>query len=340
MAEKIHLTKEYERDVSLVVEGLWAQKLALSVVDHLKLELPYKPMSVFYATGENLQTWENEKAIQWYRDRLLEENRKGPEFIKKIISNYEVLLEQIEVYWKNGPITDVSKLIAYKKLVEKASELFSLWYYPVSDDRTPQNVKDLLVDLRTDDAFFGRNDVFIKGCAGLRGVKPESAGLIFPEEFPNIPDNKILEKRSRGTVLVDGTDNIVISLKEFASKHPEYIFEGLFDSVSSAKEVRGQSAYKGRATGKVRVIKNKIQMKDMQKGEILVSPMTTPDFLPAMKKASAFVTDEGGIVCHAAIVAREMKKPCIVGTKIATKVFKDGDMVEVDAEKGIVRILK
>jgi pyruvate,water dikinase len=59
-----------------------------------------------------------------------------------------------------------------------------------------------------------------------------------------------------------------------------------------------------------------------------------------MQKAAAFVTDEGGLTCHAAIVAREMKKPCIIGTKIATKVLKDGDMVEVDANKGIVKILK
>ena len=59
-----------------------------------------------------------------------------------------------------------------------------------------------------------------------------------------------------------------------------------------------------------------------------------------MKKAGAFVTNEGGITCHAAIVAREMKKPCIIGTKIATKVLKDGDLVEVDAENGVVRVIK
>ncbi len=59
-----------------------------------------------------------------------------------------------------------------------------------------------------------------------------------------------------------------------------------------------------------------------------------------MKRAAAFVTDEGGITCHAAIVAREMKKPCVIGTKIATQIFKDGDMVEVDAQRGVVRIIK
>ena len=65
--------------------------------------------------------------------------------------------------------------------------------------------------------------------------------------------------------------------------------------------------------------------------------MTTPDMIMVMHKAAAFVTDEGGITCHAAIVSREMKKPCIVGTKIATKVLKDGDMVEVDATDGTVK---
>lgn len=67
--------------------------------------------------------------------------------------------------------------------------------------------------------------------------------------------------------------------------------------------------------------------------------MTFPNFIPAMEKASAFVTDEGGILCHAAIVSREMRKPCIIGTKIATKIFKDGDLVEVDANKGTVKKL-
>jgi pyruvate,water dikinase len=67
--------------------------------------------------------------------------------------------------------------------------------------------------------------------------------------------------------------------------------------------------------------------------------MTTPDFLPAMQRAAAFVTDEGGIMCHAAIVARELKKTCIIGTKIATQVLHNGDLVEVDAEEGVVRII-
>jgi len=67
--------------------------------------------------------------------------------------------------------------------------------------------------------------------------------------------------------------------------------------------------------------------------------MTRPEHIVAMKKAKAIVTNEGGITCHAAIVSRELGIPCIIGTKIATKVLKDGDLVEVDAGQGIVKIL-
>ena len=75
-------------------------------------------------------------------------------------------------------------------------------------------------------------------------------------------------------------------------------------------------------------------------GDILVTDMTDPDWEPIMKIAGGIVTNRGGRTCHAAIVAREMKKPCIVGTKIATQVLSDGDFVQVDAFKGIINIIK
>jgi pyruvate,water dikinase len=84
-------------------------------------------------------------------------------------------------------------------------------------------------------------------------------------------------------------------------------------------------------------LKQKSEIPHLLDGEVLVTAMTTPDYLPAMHKAVAFVTDEGGITCHAAIVAREIGKPCVIGAKIATQVLKDGDMVEVDADNGVVR---
>ena len=68
--------------------------------------------------------------------------------------------------------------------------------------------------------------------------------------------------------------------------------------------------------------------------------MTSIKFVPYLKKIKGIVTNEGGIACHAAIISRELKIPCIIGTKIATKVINNGDLIEMDANKGVVKILK
>lgn len=111
----------------------------------------------------------------------------------------------------------------------------------------------------------------------------------------------------------------------------------LHEKVGNTSEVRGAIAFTGKARGSARLIFGTDDFSKVKAGDIIVTSMTNPHMIPIMKKAAAFVTDEGGITCHAAILAREMKKPCIIGTKIATKVFKDGDRIEVDADKGIVR---
>ncbi|MEK6910694.1 MAG: PEP-utilizing enzyme [Nanoarchaeota archaeon] len=109
---------------------------------------------------------------------------------------------------------------------------------------------------------------------------------------------------------------------------------------SKEEIIKGHSANRGKIKGIVKVILSSKDFHKLNVGEILVTTMTSVDFVPIMAKAAAFITNEGGITSHASIVAREMNKPCIIGTRIATKVLKDGDVVEVDAEKGIVRIIK
>jgi phosphohistidine swiveling domain-containing protein len=102
-------------------------------------------------------------------------------------------------------------------------------------------------------------------------------------------------------------------------------------------EVSGMVANKGIVRGKARITMSAKEAANIQKGEILITSMTTPDFITAMKRAAAVVTNEGGVLCHAAIVSRELGVPCIVGTRIATKVFKTGDLIEVDGNLGVVR---
>lgn len=108
----------------------------------------------------------------------------------------------------------------------------------------------------------------------------------------------------------------------------------------SLSEISGKVGSSGKATGPVKKILHSSEISDFKEGQVLVAVYTAPEFVPAMKKAVAIVTDTGGITCHAAIVSRELKIPCVIGTKIATQVLKDGDIVEVDAEKGLIRIIK
>ncbi|PLX28845.1 hypothetical protein C0581_00850 [Candidatus Parcubacteria bacterium] len=105
-------------------------------------------------------------------------------------------------------------------------------------------------------------------------------------------------------------------------------------------ELKGECAFPGKVSGKVKIVNHADEMNKFEEGDILISYVTDPSLLPAMKKAKAFVTNTGGLTCHAAIVARELEVPCVIGTKIATKVLKDGDMVEVDATNGIVKKIK
>ncbi|MCX6744476.1 MAG: PEP-utilizing enzyme [Candidatus Parcubacteria bacterium] len=108
---------------------------------------------------------------------------------------------------------------------------------------------------------------------------------------------------------------------------------------SALKELKGMTAYPGKVTGIAKIVLLEKDVAKVQPGDILVSSATNPDLIVAMKKAAAFVTDTGGITSHAAIVSRELKTPCVLGTQHATKVIKDGDLVEVDADHGIVKIL-
>jgi phosphohistidine swiveling domain-containing protein len=151
-----------------------------------------------------------------------------------------------------------------------------------------------------------------------------------------IPTKKVLDERIKDcSVLMD--NGLITCLTGQESTKLIAFFK---EDVSNVKEFKGSIACKGLLRGKVKIILDKIDLHKVELGDVLVASMTTIEMVPAMKKAAAFVTDEGGVTCHAAIISREMNKPCIIGTKIATKVLKDGNMVEVDANKGIVKILQ
>lgn len=98
----------------------------------------------------------------------------------------------------------------------------------------------------------------------------------------------------------------------------------------------GYGASPGRHRGVARIVRGELDFSRVDTGDVLVATMTTPDLTAAIERAGAIVTDEGGVTCHAAIISRERGVPCVVGTTLATSLFHDGDMLEVDGDHGTV----
>ncbi|MBU4548305.1 MAG: phosphoenolpyruvate synthase, partial [Euryarchaeota archaeon] len=114
---------------------------------------------------------------------------------------------------------------------------------------------------------------------------------------------------------------------------------GAIDELEEAERkiiTKGLGASPGMASGAVKIIRNIDELDKIQSGDVLVTAMTTPDMVPAMKRASGIITDEGGVTCHAAIVSRELGIPCVVGTTDASQILDENQVVTLDGDKGIV----
>ncbi len=172
----------------------------------------------------------------------------------------------------------------------------------------------------------GANDTSVYSCLFIEELNEWTKNNALPSE-------EILVSRKKGSLfwLSAAGENVIDTKEETAN-----ILSSLHTS-EELSEVRGKCAYEGFVCGRVCIINDIKDGENFQEGDVVVSINTSPSLMPFLIKCSAIVTDEGGIMCHAAIVSRELKKPCIIGTKQATKVFKNGDYIEVDASSGIAQ---
>lgn len=257
--------------------------------------------------------------------------------------------ERVKEYLSSGKNAEeeLAYLETIKQQQKKAAEELS------GKLQLPQEAKQLL-DIAKEYAYLRtwRTDVVYRSgyrahqlfyeIAKRAGLREEEVVYLTYEEVQRmakegklpIPLGELEQRKEAKTnVVLDGCFHI-FSGKEAAKK-----FEDIFQQPQKTSALHGTTAFPGKAQGKVVVVRHPQDISRVRPGDILVAVMTFPHFIAAMEKAAAFVTDEGGILCHAAIVAREMKKPCVIGTKIAAQILKDGDMVEVDAGKGVVKIV-
>jgi len=148
----------------------------------------------------------------------------------------------------------------------------------------------------------------------------------------NLPSLDEIEKRRKGYIYFKGDLHINKKIEDIMNVNELFIKD-----LELSNEIKGLVACRGFVKGFARIIFEASKLENLQNDEIIVAPMTTPDFIPFLGKVSAIVTEEGGMTSHAAIIAREFNIPTIVGTQNATKLLKDGDLIEVDANLGIVR---
>ncbi len=271
------------------------------------------------AFGYDGPSW-NEGTIRYRLDELSKNKIELQKIIKEKLAADKVLLRQQK------------RAIAAVKLSQHEQYMFevlrTLGFWKFERKFRNQQAHEMMED-------------FIKEIARRNKLTVAQTKMIAPYEIKEVllrkrvsPD--LLNERIRESVTIfRGTEYEILSGKSVAKIRREIKRSLAIDS--KITELRGTTAYPGQATGAVKRVDEPHEMDKVKVGDILISLSTSPQILPAMKRAGAIVTDSGGITCHAAIVAREIKVPTLIGTKIATKVFHDGDTVEVDATKGVVK---
>ncbi len=252
---------------------------------------------------------EIEKKIKKFLNYKKETTKKQKEIYKSfLIDNYYKSLFEV--------LKDCSFLLDYKKEVFTKSHIY---------------IKPLLKEL-----------------ASRIGIKYESFCYLLPSEVEKYllkekissSQKKKIDRRPISSVLHCKYKKGCLILKKEESRN--FADKILNDTEKKEKkltqELKGQIASKGVVRGRVRIILDAKKINQFKEGEILVTKMTSPDYTIGLKKAIGIITDEGGITCHAAIISRELGIPCIIGTKIATKILKNKDIVEINANSGIIKI--
>jgi len=224
---------------------------------------------------------------------------------------------------------DKLEVPAHLRTLIKISEDFTKW----QDDRKKSTYW-----------YINYGSVLIEEIGKRKGLSLHEIKYLTPAEIkvletkPKTPTEeykKEIQQRTKESGFIDINQECVCVIGEELEQLKDAVLQS--EDYSQIKEFKGLCASPGVARGKVKIVKSATEVGKVEKGDILVAIMTRPDYVTGMKKAAAIVTEEGGVTCHAAIVSRELKIPCIIGTKIATKALKEGQMVEVDATNGVVR---
>ena len=344
MNKDLKIYKElFSRDFSLPSVEAWVRGESINAKGWTEEKQPFLPYIITQRQDDTIHFYYNLQGVEWVQDLLTTLAKKDKNFLKKIENKVLEKLKYIRPIYEKEKILNLPQLKKFLKELEAGYPWFeAMWLFFQMNDESKVvglNLKNLAKVRELTDKLCNSSDSVIR--KSLLKIYPELGDLSSVLSTSEIVSGKMplkseLARRYKGYFF--GDNKLITGLdKKKVAKILTIHFKN--EPIIKTRQLNGLTVYRGVVRGFVRRIMGHKQINEMKEGEILVSPMTIPDFLPAIKKAAAIVTDEGGVLCHAAIVSRELKKPCIVGTKFATQILKDGDLVEVDANNGIVRIL-
>ncbi len=290
----------------------------------------------------------------------ISENAQKDTEISTLISNYikKFVWSRISK-WVGEPVDEA---YSHKRLTEEVTNLLNSNNVPIHKGNIADEGYDGVVALCVSSAYWRAQSAkiemmtahrmrgILKGIALKNNIEYKQVLLLAPHEFValfNDPQRIIKNKEkvlSRdktffSTLTGDGQEIVLTPQDpEFALIENIYL-KRHYETTGRPEVLKGIGASKGHVQGVVRVIESSQQFESFKDGEILVAAETSPTFVPLMRASAAILTGKGGITSHAAIVSRELGKPCIIAIKDVTRILKTGDRVDVDADKGIVRII-
>lgn len=307
---------------------------------HKILELP----KLSFAQREHLDLLkialeENDTLLEEHREKFYWYLNNYKNVFGLDIKYFEKELAQLD---RNTVTDEIKKLEAhaehYEETVQRIRDQKILDETDFEDLKTLSRIA-FVADRRKELNLRGNHYIgrYLKYIATQNNIPYEDLVLYTPDELGQIDSGKRIDITDRRKKMSIYAIENTFYIGTETETQETYAYINQIGSNNDGN-IKGTVACEGKVTGVVKVL-NFATEKTFNEGEILVASMTRPDFVPLMKKASAIVTDEGGVTSHAAIVSRELGVPCIIGTQNATRVLKDGQTVEVDANNGIVRIL-
>ncbi len=330
--------KTYTRDTTLIMQQLWIEAFN-QAISRFKVSKNFSVIVVDYIKNGVIEVWENSKFIELIKSTLFKFCNDYPNEAIILLKEYTKELDKIEKIC--GKDTVYTKIIDLKRFILKIKKLVlgDLFIsYIGEDERLAGKAKDIAYQLRSKDHYFLNNNRVIR--ESLRTIFPtlsDYVNVIKLDELDEIPLLSECKHRFKNFVYASNGYSHIGSVKEYGEKNNLIFKEEKADFED--KKIKGMIANRGRAIGHIKLVFSTRDLNKVQSGDIIVSPMTTVDMMSAIKKCSAIVTDEGGTICHAAIISRELDKPCIVATKNASNILKDHDRIEVNADEGIISIL-